>query len=469
MSTFSGLNTAASGLAAARRAMDVVGQNIANQNTVGYTRQRVMTQAITPPGVVGGFQTTPVPGQGVSVISIARAGDLVLDARVRDTLSASGYWSTRALAATTAEAALAEPTKEGLAARLSEFWAGWQDLANTPDSGAAAAVVIESGKELASHLAGGYRAVTDQWSQVRGTVDRTVADVNAAAVQLASLNRDIREALAAGRSANELIDQRGVLAEDLAGTVGSIATIEADGTMTVRVDGNALVSGDHARQLQTGGAASMEAGTRVTLTWADAPTVPIALGGGELGGMLSVLAPASEGGTLASLADAYNRVATSLVTALNAQHNAGVTAGGAPGGDFFAIDPAGPAAAGVRVVVGSAADLALGAPGAGGHDTTNADAISQLGRGAGSPDRVWGDSVATFAVHTAGDVQRARLADTTAITAASARQSVSAVDGDEETINLVTYQAAYQAAARVVTAVDEALDTVINRMGLVGR
>ena len=85
MSTFSGLSTAASGLAAARHGIDVVGQNIANQNTVGYTRQRLTTSGVEAPQTR--FSAGVTVGQGVSVDGIARLGDALLDARVRDTLS----------------------------------------------------------------------------------------------------------------------------------------------------------------------------------------------------------------------------------------------------------------------------------------------------------------------------------------------------------------------------------------------
>ena len=114
MSTFSGLNTAASGLAAARRGMDVVGQNIANQKTEGYTRQRVTTSAVAAIAQTGRFSVGALPGHGVSIDGVARLGDALLDARVRDALGASGYWSTRAVAATTIEASLAEPTANGI-------------------------------------------------------------------------------------------------------------------------------------------------------------------------------------------------------------------------------------------------------------------------------------------------------------------------------------------------------------------
>lgn len=468
MSTFTGLNTAASALSAARRGIELTGQNIANQTTAGYTRQRLETSPASAVAQAGRFSTGAVPGHGVRVDGVTRLGDAVLDARVRDALGASGFWTVRAGAARTAEAAMAEPTDKGLASRLSKFWTGWQDLSNTPDAEAAAAVVLNSAEVLAAQLAAGYSAASGQWNDVRAGAERTVTEINTAADQVATLNREIRDAVGAGRSANELIDRRNVLVERLARTAGAQATVEPDGTMTVRVDGNALVAGAQARHLVLSASSGLADGLPVTVAWEHRPDVPVAAGG-ELGGALSVLAPADEGGTLAGLAETYNRLATELAARVNAQHRAGVTAAGAPGGDFFALDGTGPAALALRVVPTSGAELALAAPGAGAYDGGNADAISQIGAGAGSPDAIWADFVTAFGVATSGDAQRAGVAEVAAVTSVAAQQSVAGVDGDEETIALMTYQTAYQAAARVLTAVDEALDVLINRTGVVGR
>lgn len=469
MSTFSGLGTAASALAAARRGMDVVGQNIANQATDGYTRQRVSTSAIPAATQATRFSVGAAPGHGVSVDGIVRLGDALLDARVRESSSSAGFWSARALAATTAEAFLGEPGEHGLAARLSKFWAGWQDLGIAPDSGAAAAVVLESAAQLSAQLAGGYRSVAAQWTDTRASADRTVVQINSAATQIAELNAEIRDALAAGRSANELIDRRDGLVQTAARLVGARGTLEADGTMTVRIDGNALVSGTTARSLTLDGPVSMGEDGALTVSWSGPSGFAVAVDGGELGGMLSVLAPARDGGTLAGLAQSYNEVATALAQMVNEQHRLGVTATGDPGGDFFSLSATGPAALGLGVAVHDASQLALAAPGAGALDSSNANAISQIGRSALSPDALWTGAIGAFAVSTAGDIQRAQLSDASVVTAVSAQRSVAAVDGDEETISLLAYQSAYQAAARVLTAVDESLDVLINRTGIVGR
>ncbi len=467
MSTFSGLTAASTALSAARRGIDLVGQNIANQATPGYTRQRLETSAIAAVAVSGRFSTGAIPGQGVLVDGIARLGDGVLDARVRDALGASGYWSKRAEAAVAAETRLAEPTVNGLADRLSQFWAGWQDLSNTPDSAAAAAVVINGAEVLVAQLAGGYRDIVGQWSSARDSAARTVDEVNIAAAEVAGLNAAIRDALNAGSPANELVDRRNLVAERIARLTGAEATGEADGTLTVRLDGNPLVAGTNARRLSLEAPASIESGAPVTVAWEPGGTS--ALVGGELGGLLSVLAPAGEGGMLADLAASYNSLATALATAVNAQHRAGQTRDGSPGGDFFSIAAGVPAALSLGVVPTSGSGLALAGPGGGALDASNADALAGIGERADSPDALWAGIVSRFAVATAGAIREASRADAGAAAATAAQLSVSGVDNDEETLTLLTYQTAYQAAARVLTAVDEALDVLINRTGLVGR
>ncbi|MCP1430075.1 flagellar hook-associated protein 1 FlgK [Microbacterium foliorum] len=468
MSSFAGLRLAQSALSAARAGMTVTGQNIANQTTPGYTRQRVDQTSIVAPGQTGLWPSGLAVGGGVGVTGIARLGDDILDARVRDALATSGFWVARATAASQAEDVLAEPTKDGLAANLNRFWAGWSDLANTPDT-AAAQVVLTNAGVLIGQIAAGYGTIASQWRDLRGQVDSQIADVNAVAGQVAALNGQIREALQSGRNANELMDQRTVLAQQLSTAVGATGIVEADGTLTLRVDGNALVSGDISRSLVASGPRDVADGGRVGIAWADRPGVPVTVTGGLVGGTISALAPAADGGTLAGVAAAYNRTATALATAVNDVHRTGVTSAGAPGGDFFALSATGPAALGLRVVPVGLADLALAAPGAGAKDTTIADRIGTLASSTTGPSATWSSFVTGFAVSVAGDLQRADIADMGAVAAVTAQQSNSSVDGDEETINLLTYQTAYQAAARVLTAVDEALDILINRTGLVGR
>lgn len=472
MSTFSGLNTAYTGLVAARQGLNVVGQNIANVTTDGYTRQRATTTAVGALADTGYLTGGIRVGQGVSVEAIARLGDLQLDARVRATAGISAYTDVRADALSAIEDTMQEPGENGLAAQLQAFWAAWQDLSNHAGEPPQAGVLLQQAGVVAAQLAHGYQQVDAQWSQLRTDVDGMVAQVNDAAAKVADLNARIRSAVAAGASPNELIDQRSTLATSIAALAGGTVRESPDGTIDVLIGGNAIVSGDTARTLQVDGPQGMSDGLPVKVVWTHNTALPAGLDSGRIAGALSVLAPPAggTGGVIAEAAESYNRLASALALQVNAIHEAGFGPDGTTTGLKFFDFPntALPAALGLAVVPTDAGGIATGA-GGGPLDGSNADAISQIALAAGSPDSIWSEFVARTGTSTRTELQRASLAELTATSAANRQLAGASVDLDEENINLLSYQHAYQGAARVMTAVDEMLDTLINRTGLVGR
>jgi flagellar hook-associated protein 1 len=205
----------------------------------------------------------------------------------------------------------------------------------------------------------------------------------------------------------------------------------------------------------------------VRLEWAHRPGAPVALEGGDLAGHLSALAPASAGGVYAQAAAGYDALATAIATQVNALHSTALTSSGTPAGDFFVFDAGKPPASGIKVAVTDPGQVGVGA-GGGALDGSMADKISRLGVAADGPDSVWSTHVAQFAVRSSSAAYDAKLATVASTAAFSDLLSHSAVSLDEETVNLVQYQHAYQGAARVLTAVDEMLDQLINRTGRVG-
>ncbi|MFP3467140.1 flagellar hook-associated protein FlgK [Leifsonia sp. SIMBA_070] len=474
MSTFSGLNTAYTGLVAAKAGLDVVGQNLVNANTAGYTRQRVSTSGVAPLANAGLFSGGVRPGQGVSVDGIQRLDDAAIDARVRSTTALSGYTNTRADALSTLEASLNEPGTNGLSTQLQKFWSAWSDVANQAGEQAPAGVLLGQAASVVTQLQTGYRAVDDQWTALRTSVDGMVSDLNTAATQVADLNGRIRSALASGQSANELMDRRDLLTTSIAKLAGGVTRANDDGTVDVLVGGNALVSGTTANTVKAAGATRMAeaAGDPPRLEWDYRPGAAIAMEGGSIAGALSTLAPADAtgtGGVLAEAAASYNAFAVTLAQRVNAVHQTGTTPSGATGLDFFAIDPTKPAALGLSVVPTGIGQIATGTPGAGGADGSVADAISQLGTGANAVDKQWSSFVVRVGVASRTEQQQSDLADLATSAATNAQLSGASVDLDEENMNMLSFQHAYQGAARVMTAVDEALDVLINHTGLVGR
>ncbi|MCU1564259.1 MAG: hypothetical protein JWN05_2638 [Arthrobacter sp.] len=474
MSTFGALNTAFTGLSAARAAMNTAGQNIANANTEGYTRQRVTTSAAGAPANVGlAASNRPAAGQGVNVDAIARLGNAFADFRVRTAAAQAGYSSARAEALSAIETNLHEPGADGISSQLHTFWANWGAVANQPDSEAVASVLLENASVLTGKIAAGYAALETQWATTRGTVDTMAAELNSSASQVAALNGQIRSTQAAGGSANELIDQRAKLVTSIASLAGGTVRDNSDGTLDVVVGGNAIVSGTTHRPVKVTGASRLDdpAGSPVRLEWANRPGQAVAMDSGRLAGTLSVLAPAggATGGAIAEAAKAYDEFATTLATTVNTAHQNGSTRSGATGTDFFIVLPGTHPALGLTVKPTNASELASGRPGAGAYDGSNADLISQVGTAEGSPDEAWSTFVTSTGVAVKSELLHSSFDEAASAAAAQAQVSGAGVDFDEENVNILAAQRAYQAAARVMSAIDEALDVLINRTGLVGR
>lgn len=471
MSTFSGLNTALSGLNAARTGLNTTGQNLTNVNTAGYTRQRAEFSAVGTPAR-GSLNDGGVKvGQGVGVSGISRLGDAFLDARVRTSFSAAGYTGARADALNSIEETLNEPGPNGISSQLQGFWTSWQGVANTPGDAASSAVLLEKSATLTQGIASGYKAMDAQWSQTRASADTAVKDINGTAAQVAALNKQIRAATAAGTPSNELIDQRNTLTAKIAQLTGGTTRDLPEGTNEILLGGNVLLSGSTSNEVKLSGATKMIQGGAVQLEWSHRPG-SIDLDGGKLAGMLSVLKPAEldgSGGMIAQTAASYNAMAEKLADSVNPVYQGGVAPDKTTGNDFFEFTAGIPAALGLTVGPKNAGSIQVGAPLAGGKDGSIAADISQLGTGANSPDTLWSDTVVRLGVEIQGGLQQAVLADMSLNNAVANQQSNASVDIDEENVNLLTYQHAYQAAARVMTAIDEALDVLINQTGRVGR
>ena len=469
MSTFGALNTAYRGLTAAQQGMNVAGQNIANAATEGYTRQRVEQSSLAAPAR-GLFSGGPLqPGQGVSVDAIARLGNSFLDGSARSAGAQAGYASVRSSALQGIEGVLQEPGENGISTALQGFWSAWQAASNQPSEDGPKGLLLNAANSVTDKVSSAYQALDAQWSRTRAQASDSVDAVNAAAVQVASYNTTIRSTLAAGGSANELIDARAKLTDQIASLAGGTVREQPDGTVDVLVGGNALVTGGSVRTLALSGSSADRMGSSVQLVWKN-PAGVATPDGGELAGALSVLAPASggSGGVIAEAAEKYNNFATALATAVNSVHSSGVTGSGAIGVNFFTDSGPGPAALNTKGPA-STADIALKGSTGGALDTSIADEISQLGTGAGSPDKIWSGIVTGIGVQSRGAQQHESLTAAARASALTSRASQASVSLDEENVNLLTNQHAYQAAARVMTAVDEALDVLINRTGLVGR
>ena len=482
MSAFSGLNAASTALWAAQRGLDVTGQNIANVNTEGYSRQRVELRAQGGTAVPAVHSVSSNVGAGVSTDQVIRIRDAFLEARAQTEGAATARLTAEQAAFTGVEDAFREPGDSGIQSMLADVWAGWSDLANNPLTTAPRGQVIERMETLAAGIRTTRASLDKQWEQARDGLEALVTDVNTKTAAIAELNRNIQQGTASGLLVNELSDRRDALVLDLAQAIGATAVAREDGSVDVSLGGTTLVSGSSAIGVNLAGATSADD------VDADVPRLVTDPGGatlrsdGTAGGQLKALNV-----IVPEYRDKIDALARSLATAFNAQHALGFDATGAAGGPLFGDGP-GPAvdltkvtAANLTLRITDSAELAAArtaplpatttppAPERPSADGSNADAFYKLSLAAGGLDATYRELVVALGVQSSVATRDLGVQSVISTQVDAARESVSGVNLDEEMTNMLSFQHAYNAAARMVGAIDEALDTLINRTGVVGR
>jgi flagellar hook-associated protein 1 FlgK len=460
MSTFSGISTALSGLYAQRRALDVTGQNIANVNTEGYSRQRADLTAVAASSQASMWSVSENVGGGVDVASIGRMRDAFLEARSRAEHARSSYLDTRKTSLKDVERTLTEPSDTGIAAQLGELWAGFDDVANRPGDEAARNQLLQRVGTVTGTLNASSNALSRQWDAQREQLDGLVNEVNEAAKGVAELNQSIIRANQEGLPSNELADRRDLLTQKLAELTGGVGRAGEDGSLDFYLDGTALVSGSRAEGLSVAGA------NRLTDVGADPVVVswtrggrPAGISGGTVGAITENI-----GVTLPDYTRQLDGVANALTTVVNAQHQAGYDQDGNPGGSLFTGTTAATITFAItdpRKVAAAAAQTSV----TGNRDGGNASALSKLKSTANGPDNAWRTLVVGIGVTVQTANRRSEIQGTVTAAADGLRDSVAGVNLDEEMANMLAYQRAYEGAARVLSAIDSVLDTLINRMG----
>jgi len=459
-SPFSGLSTALTALHAQRRGLEVAGQNIANANTAGYTRQRMDMEALAGTPVPAIFSTWNGAGAGVSVTDITRLRDAFLEARGRTEHATAAQLAARTDVYNRIENAFAEPSDTALQSQLSDFWAGWSDVANRPADLAARTQLLQRGGVVADGLRQAFDTLSSQWTSMRVEIGAYVTDINTSADMVAQLNQTIMTARAAGMPQNELADQRDMHLMKLAELVGAVGSLREDGTVDVFVGGSQLVSQGTARHLEAVGASRIEdqATNRVRLQWADSDQVTLVTSG-RLATSLDTM-----GDTLPGLVTVLDDVAAKLADAVNDQHVLGFGLDGLDNRPFFS----GTTAATIQVAITDPRQLAVSTA-ADTFDGSNADELAELAKLTDGPDAAYRSMVVQLGVVAQTAQRRADIQSKVTSDVDALRAADSGVNLDEEMTNMLTYQRAYEAASRVLNSVDEMLDVLINRTGLVGR
>ncbi len=314
-----------SGMNAAQYALTTTEHNIANANTPGFTRQQVLVNSRPAQASGAGFV-----GQGVDVAGVQRIYDQFLTTQVRQEQSQASYLGSYLTAMKQVDNLVADPAA-GVSPAMQSFFDAMNGLSNSPESVPARQTVISTAQAAVNRFQAIDQRLTDIANGLTGQIASSVQSVNTYATQIATLNGNIKRAIAAaqGQPPNDLLDQRDQLVNLLNKDIKVTVQQQTDGAMNVFVgNGQALVIDEQAMALQVVQSSS-DPGKVDIAYLSNGKTIPLqqsSLQGGNLGAFL-----AFRDQNLEPARNALGRVALGLATSLNQQNQLGQDLYGAPG------------------------------------------------------------------------------------------------------------------------------------------
>lgn len=469
------LSIAGTALASQQAVLQTLGHNIANAATKGYTRQEAVVRAKDPAVLPYGSV-----GAGVEVATVVRQRNELLDLGVRASSGSASAAQMRRDQLSQLEALFGEPSDKGMGQALDDFFNAWSELANTPTSGGARSLVRLKGQRVAELFNNFDTELSRQRNTAVEQLRITLDQVNGLARQIGQLNGSILASEASGRPNNDLRDRRDVALDDLARLTGAMVERQKDGTVNVNVGTLRLIEGVRVEELGMG----YEAGTTSPV---DTP-VRLQTADGKVAGNAQ--------GTVGALTDAINTAipqlrgrldatARALVASVNATHRqgfvfTGTTVPGVAAGDFFAPSTlASPVRAGtIQLDAAVAADAGRIAASGDANAPANNQLARQLAGLRDTPDTVqwtgpdgttdrgsfpgfFRDTVTRLGMDVRTAEDDADLYGTLLEQANTRRQTDNGVNVDEELMQIVQVQQAYQAASKLVKSMDEMLQTIL--------
>jgi flagellar hook-associated protein 1 FlgK len=452
VSLTSSLYISTEALLADQGALAVVSNNISNVNTPGYTRE-VANLEETPPVNVGNLQYDT----GVAIGSIQSVRDNVLQLRLNQETENQGQLNTLSNGLNQIQTLFNEPAGSGLQTLLSQFYGSFQQLSSDPTNSGLRQNVISAAQSLAAGFNQSASALVAQQQDADQGVVQTVQQINQLTWQIAQLNSQISSTSGEGLNTNTFQDQRGQLINQLSQLV-DVQSITADGSnLTLTTSGGAeLVVGNQSFNLNT----ETNATTGFQDVYSQGADITSSIQSGTLAGDLQL-----RDQRIPSILSNLDTLANGIATSTNTQNAAGFDLNGNAGGNIFAPLAAVPGSAlNLSVAITDPNKIAASADGTPG-DNTNATALANLQ----SANAISGQnpisyySGLVFQVGSQASTASSQLSGANLLVQQLQDQigSVSGVSLDEEGANLILYQNAYEAAARVAGVVETLFQTAI--------
>ena len=463
-SLFASLGIARDAMAAQQLALDVAQNNIANVNTPGYARQRIN---LVPGDPVA--QEMYQAGAGVKVDSIDSYRSRFLDHRVSEELQRQGEFSASSSALQQVESLFNDTADSGLQSVIAAFFHSFSSLANAPEDVTLRQQVLACAENLGTQFRQKYEALQSVQRLLDRDIADTVADINSIAANIASLNVEIITANSSQANEGTLRDRRQVLIDQLA-ELTDIAFYETEsgGVTIMSRQGATLVVGNQTTPWQVS-AATDDTAPRVMAGGID---ITAKIQSGKLSGLLKV-----RDDQVTGYLNMLDDMAAAIIGRVNAQHVQGEDMNGAPGGDFFvpfASTVPGSnlgAARAMRLAVTDPALIAAAGVGAGVGSNANVRKLAGiqdepiLSGNRATIDQAYTNLIYNIGRDTKNAVDGLETQNLLMTQLQNQRDALIGVSLDEEAVNILRYQKAYQANARIISVIDSLTEEMIQLVG----
>lgn len=470
-----GFNTAVKGLLASQRSLYTTNHNINNINTKGYTRQLASQRATTPydlPGI--GYL-----GTGTEIYDISRVRNSYLDFKYWNENAPMGEWEVKMNHLSEIEKLFGEPSNSSFRQYLDDFFQALTHMSTNPSDSSYREPVRENALAITKHINETAVRLEELRRETKVAIENNVVKINSIADQIASLNRQIYSHEIDGRQANDLRDRRDLLVDELS-KIANVKVHESDdGKFRVSISGVSLVDHIHVSEIKYKTEPNSD---EITIEWGNGASVDFK--SGELKGLLDLYSGNGENNSYRGIPYYQNKLdqfAQEFAEKFNEVHQGGYGLNGSSNIDFFKIGDENNPAATITLsdkILENLDNIAAGKEP--GHSEDNRNLLELIalrddrefftgGVSQGTPDDFIKSIISNLAVDS---MQGERMYSSQNImlkNIQSKRDSVSGVSYDEEMADMVRFQHAYIASARMITTLDTIMDVTINRLGLVGR
>ncbi|MBF0676722.1 flagellar hook-associated protein FlgK [Pseudomonas sp.] len=445
-----------SGVRASQTALTTTSQNVANVNTPGFSRLRTEQMSLSG-------HTTLSGGRGVEITTIRRIADDYVNRQLWRSTSEQGINSSRQQYLVALEQMMASEGSN-ISGGLDDLYAALNATTSTPDSIALRQQILNEAGALTQRFNGLSNNIELQLKAVRGQREAMVTELNGLTGNIAELNKRIGYADATNGDSKALRDQRDSLVQSLAELADIRVGEAADGSFSISLaNGQPLVAGATAATVSLSAGADNEQDFKLSFAGTEFPMARDGWGG-KLGGLHD-----AEYNSLRSIQGSINQMAGELATQFNTVLASGTDLDGNPGKPLFVYDPTSISQV-LTVASLSPRELAFsvsGANAAQGNNETLLELI-QLKNATVTVDgntSTLNDAYASLLGKVASQSRQgqADLETATSVLAQvqAQRDSISAVSLDEEGVNLMNFQQAYQANLKVISTARDLFDSML--------